>query len=157
MINGLTLASLSNIQSPLNVAAVFDLKTLRIPNVLSIVGIGIFLLTMPLLPLNEIGFRALASLVVFCLGLTAFAFGLVGGGDVKLLSVLLLVVPSAAWLLFTNAFAWSLLVGLVVFMSWQRVPRFQSVRFRASTEVGHFAMGPSIAMAGIGTLFSLAL
>lgn len=69
-------------------AAISDLLTMTIPNRVSLILIGSFVLLAPLsgLALPAIGMHALGAAIVFgiCFGL--FALNVMGGGDAKLLS-----------------------------------------------------------------------
>ncbi|MBO9628719.1 MAG: prepilin peptidase [Shinella sp.] len=77
----------------LAVAAFSDLFTMTIPNRVSAILLGAFLLAAPLagLGLNEIAIHLGAGLLVFSIGFVLFALNVMGGGDVKLLSA------SAVW------------------------------------------------------------
>ncbi|MEX2648229.1 MAG: prepilin peptidase [Alphaproteobacteria bacterium] len=70
------------------VAAVTDVISFTIPNALSIVLAGAFLVLAPIagLSLNETLFHALAGLATLGLGFGLFLLNVVGGGDVKLLA-----------------------------------------------------------------------
>ncbi|SMY06121.1 prepilin peptidase [Flavimaricola marinus] len=129
-------------------AAYSDLRNLRIPNSLSLLALALFAASLPFLPLQEAGLRILAASVVFVLGFGLFAFGLFGGGDVKLLSCLMLFIPAQSLNLFAYVFSGSMLLGLVAISVWQASPALRRQNWAASREVGKFAMGISIAMAG---------
>lgn len=81
----------------LAVAAFSDLFTMTIPNRVSAILLGAFLLAAPLsgLGLAEIGMHLGAGLLVFSVGFVLFALNIMGGGDVKVLSA------SAVWFGFT--------------------------------------------------------
>jgi prepilin peptidase CpaA len=73
-------------------AAWNDVRTMRIPNRLSIAIVGVFAVWAALAMAQErlapidLGLSVLLAVVVFILGALAFAIGAFGGGDVKLLS-----------------------------------------------------------------------
>ncbi len=77
----------------LAVAAFSDLFTMTIPNRVSVILFGAFLLVAPLAGLGAtmIGMHLLASLIVFSACFTLFALNVMGGGDAKLLTA------SAVW------------------------------------------------------------
>ncbi len=68
------------------VACWTDISSLRIPNWISAGIVGLFSLFAIGLPLADILYHVLASLVVLVGGLGLFAWGKLGGGDVKLLA-----------------------------------------------------------------------
>ncbi|MBZ5762857.1 MULTISPECIES: A24 family peptidase [Rhizobium] len=70
------------------VAAFSDLFTMTIPNRVSVILVGAFLLVAPFtgLPLAVIGMHFLGALIVFALCFGFFALNIMGGGDAKLLS-----------------------------------------------------------------------
>jgi len=83
----------------LAVAAFSDLFTMSIPNRVSVILFGAFLLVAPLAGLSAamIGMHLLASLIVFAVCFTLFALGIMGGGDAKLLTA------SAVWFGFNSS------------------------------------------------------
>lgn len=92
--------------APLLVAAVWDLATFRIPNVLNLVYLALFPVAALLAPGPVDWLWHLAAFgLVFVVGIAMFSFGLFGGGDVKLLIV------AALWL------GWHNLLELVVWVS----------------------------------------
>lgn len=73
------------------VACAFDLKAFRIPNAISLAVIVLFLIkALAMVDSMVWTGHALAFALMFVLGFAAFTFGLIGGGDVKLLSALAL-------------------------------------------------------------------
>jgi len=130
-------------------AAVSDLRSLRISNRICLIGMLIACAALPLLPLPEIGLRIAAASLLFVAGFLAFALNLVGAGDVKLMSVLMLTIPSASWQVFAIVMCAALITGLAGVVAWQNLPRLQSVNWRASVEPGQFPMGVSIALAAV--------
>lgn len=69
-------------------AALSDVRTMTIPNQISIALIAVFLVLAPLtgLPIKEIGLHLAAFALVLAFGIAFFAFGWLGGGDAKLLA-----------------------------------------------------------------------
>lgn len=83
----------------LAIAAFSDLFTMTIPNRVSAILIGAFIVVAPLagLSLAIIGMHLLASLIVFSVCFTLFALNVMGGGDAKLLTA------SAVWFGFNSS------------------------------------------------------
>ncbi|MBB3455261.1 prepilin peptidase CpaA [Rhizobium sp. BK313] len=77
----------------LSVAAVSDLLTMTIPNRVSLILVGAFIVLAPLvgLTLPEIGMHFAGAAIVFCVCFALFALNVMGGGDAKLLAA------SALW------------------------------------------------------------
>lgn len=138
-------------------AAVMDVRHLRIPNNLSVVALALFVLTCAVLPLSEVGARIAGATIVFLSGFLLFMVRALGGGDVKLMSALMLFIPSHSWLLFAQLFSVSMLVGifLVVVLRGRQTEAAPDLA-GISTERA-FPMGISIAMTGISHLGFLAV
>jgi prepilin peptidase CpaA len=130
--------------------ALGDVRWLRISNRLVLSMLAIFALSAPfLLPLAEIGMRAIVALSVFSLGTAGFAFGLWGGGDVKALAALMLFLPSAALSIYASVFAVSMLAGIALVLALRATfgtPQTAWHGLRPKTE---FPMGLSIALSGL--------
>jgi prepilin peptidase CpaA len=90
-------------------AACSDLLTMTIPNRLSVLLIASFILIAPLLglSLSTLLLHFGAGAIVFAACFTLFAFGIMGGGDAKILTA------SAIW------FGWN--ESLVVYLLWVSV------------------------------------
>ena len=95
-------------------AAVSDLRGLRIPNTLALISILLFLLTAPFVPQPELLARILAASLVFAAGFVLFALRFVGGGDVKMLSALMLFIPVYTLPMFGFLLSLSLLLSIAV-------------------------------------------
>ncbi len=90
-------------------AAAMDMLTMTIPNRVSLLLLGGFLLATPLagLSLEAFAMHLAAGAVVLTVGFALFAAGLIGGGDVKLLAA------SALWLGFSHLFAYIFMVTMI--------------------------------------------
>ncbi|MDL2400156.1 A24 family peptidase [Rhizobium mayense] len=77
----------------LAVAALSDLFTMTIPNRVSLILLGSFMVLAPLLGLAwaDIGMHFAGAAIVFCICFALFALNVMGGGDAKLLAA------SAVW------------------------------------------------------------
>ncbi len=111
------------------VAAISDIRTRRIANWLSLFIVALFVVAA--ITRTIAGVELMAALVwplatglfVFLVGLGAFAAGLMGGGDVKLLAaVALMAGPSFAlpFVLYTAVFGGFIAAGMLV---WQRLEK----------------------------------
>lgn len=129
-------------------AGLSDLRRMRIPNWTSLAAVALFVLTAPVIGWEEAGWRLATAALVFSVGLGFWALRLFGAGDVKLLSALLLLIPSQGLILFWQVFAASLLVGLLVVTSFRASGLLRQTHWVSMRAVGHFPMGISIAMAG---------
>ncbi|MCR6500554.1 prepilin peptidase [Shinella sp. CPCC 101442] len=104
----------------LAVAAFSDFFTMTIPNRVSVILLGAFLVAAPLagLGLTEIAMHLGAGLLMFSIGFVLFALNTMGGGDVKLLSA------SAVWfginpslmeyMIYVSAFGGLLTLGILI-------------------------------------------
>lgn len=135
---------------PLLLAAAFtDLRNLRISNELALMSAALFILTCPLLPMPEIWARLLAALLAFAAGFVLFIPGVLGGGDVKFLSVFMLFVPSDSLIVFSYIFSFSLIAGIAAVLTWRGAVRRPSPGLAGLQAKGKLPMGLSIALAGL--------
>jgi prepilin peptidase CpaA len=130
-----------------------DLRHMRIPNVLSILAVIIFVATAFLLPVNEIGFRIAASLATLVIGFVAFTLRIFGGGDIKILAALMLFIPSQTLALFGFIFSISILVGIGLVMTLRTAPGAQKSSWKSLQAKAKFPMGISISLAGLAHPF----
>src|SRR5437588_9932353 len=80
----------------LAVAAINDLLHYEIPDMSSVALVAAFLVMATYLPLSLSAWHALAGLATFLVAALLFAFGICGGGDVKLLGA------TALWMGWNN-------------------------------------------------------
>lgn len=99
-------------------AIISDYRTLIIPNWCSIVLIIEFLLfSILFLTMDEFAWHLLAGAIVFVLGIGFYAFGWLGGGDVKLLTAVIFWAGPTNGLIFVLAMAaigFVMAVGLII-------------------------------------------
>lgn len=90
-------------------AGAMDMLTMTIPNRLSLLLIGGFLIAAPLAGLGWYGFamHLAAGLVVLLIGFGLFAAGWIGGGDIKILA------SSSLWLGFDFLLPYVILVAIL--------------------------------------------
>jgi len=136
--------------APLLIAAGYcDLRFMRIPDVLSLAAVALFAVYAVLQTPPDLWFRLVTALAVFLAGFTAFAFRMVGGGDVKFLSALMLFVPVGQLALFANVFSASLILGILLVVGVRRVPASARLGWKTFSGSQKFPMGVSIAAAGL--------
>ena len=138
-------------------AAYSDLRQLRIPNWTSIVMLAVFAILLPTLPMSEILDRVLLALIVLSLGFVLFAVNALGAGDVKLLSALVLFVPSGQVALFFLIFSPALLLGIVAICLMRAHPPARMAGWQSIVTPAAFPMGISIALTGLVFLALLAM
>lgn len=136
--------------SPILVAVAYcDLRFMRIPNVLSVLILAIFVTASLIDPPDDLLARIAVAAAVFGLGFTGFCFRMLGGGDVKILSALMLFVPLASLVLFAYIFSAAMLVGIAAILTLRRLPLATDHGWKSISGSTRFPMGVSIALAGI--------
>ena len=130
-------------------AGASDLTRMRIPNWTSLAAIGLFVLALPILGLDEALWRLAVAGTIFALGLGLWALRMFGAGDVKLLSALLLLVPVAEIALFWQVLSASLLIGLAAVTGLRASGVLRATGWTSMRAHGQFPMGISIALAGV--------
>lgn len=90
-------------------AAVCDLTRYEIPDLVSIILVAGFVAIAPLtgLPIESLGAHAVAAVAVFAVGAVLFRYGVLGGGDVKVLAA------SVLWVGWPGLTGFLLLVGVI--------------------------------------------
>lgn len=101
-------------------AALSDLKSLTIPNRISLVLLAAFAILAPVagMPLEQIGMHVAAFALVLSVGIAFFAFGWFGGGDAKLLAAGALWVgfdQLLPFIFYTTAFGGVLILAIVLY------------------------------------------
>lgn len=129
--------------------AYFDLRFMRIPNSLTLITLGVFALAVIVSPPTDLVARFAIAGIVFFLGCVGFAFRLLGGGDVKILSALMLVVPANGMVLFANVFSVSMITGVIVVLTLRRFPVVAKSGWKSFGGSTKYPMGLSIALAGL--------
>ena len=136
--------------SPILIAVAYcDLRFMRIPNVLSVLILAIFVTALLIDPPDDLLARLAVAAAVFGLGFTGFCFRMLGGGDVKILSAVMLFVPLHSLGLFAYIFSAALLVGIAAILTLRRLPLATDHRWKSISGSTRFPMGVSIALAGI--------
>lgn len=136
--------------SPVLIAVAWtDMRELRIPNVLVMLSIAIFLATSPMLSFGEFGTRLIAAAVVFLGFFFAFALRLVGGGDTKMIPALILFIPSAGLTGFAMVFSASLMFSILVVLALQSQALSHYSNWSIARVKGHMPMGLAIMLSGL--------
>lgn len=137
--------------APLMLAVILcDLRLMRIPN--RLVGLVLVVAIVSLAmtePLTEVLWRFCAALVVFAAGLALFAARLMGGGDVKLMAALTLLIPTAALPVFGLLFSACIVLGVILLVALRAMSDAQSTRWLSLRDRRRFPLGLSIGMAGL--------
>ena len=137
-------------------SAASDLRALIIPNSHVLTALALFLLAAPfLLAWPEILSRLITASITFAAGFVLFILRLFGGGDVKMMPVLLLFVPSTSLVQFLQLFAISLLIVSLGALMLQAAPvakrlGWESTRMKRHVPVG-VAMALSVALLALRT------
>lgn len=139
------------ILSPLLMAVIlFDLRSLKLPNLLSIMMAALFVVAVSWsLPLPEVAWRFAAAFIVLIIGMGLNAAGLLGGGDVKVLSALTLFIPTQGWLSFVFVLCIATIVGIAGLLIVRKLLRGRKVTWLGLVQSGRYPMGLSIGLAGL--------
>jgi prepilin peptidase CpaA len=128
-------------------SAISDFNHLKIRNVQVIVGLALFLVISPLLlDLNEISFRLLSAVLTFGICFILFSLRLIGGGDAKMMPVVLLFVPTDEVVLFLRIFAGALLLVSLGALFIQRSPRLRRAGWTTAQERRQVPVGVAMAL-----------
>jgi prepilin peptidase CpaA len=140
-------------------SAVSDFQSLKIRNVQVLVALGLFLMASPfLLGMEELAIRLFAAAVTFGICFVLFSLRLIGGGDAKMMPVVILFVPSGELVLFLRIFAGALLLVSLGSLLLQRNPGLRpagwaSVHARRQVPVG---VAMALAVAALALLIAFA-
>ncbi|MGD9861679.1 MAG: prepilin peptidase [Pseudodonghicola sp.] len=126
-----------------------DVSQLRIPNAFSKIGLGLFLLSAPLLGPEETVTRISIAVLCFAICFAAFALRLLGGGDAKILPVVMLFVPGGLIQFYLLLFAAALAVGLLLIQGSRLLFGRSGPRLAALQTQRDFPMGVSIGLSGL--------
>lgn len=140
---------------PLLVAVIlYDLRFMRLPNVLSLLFLVVFLGTLPGLMTSPDPWGALAwpvgtAAVVLVTGMLANALGLMGGGDVKILAALMLFIPTDQLVTFVTLLCFCMVIGIFGMMALRSLRAGRPSRWKSLTETKRYPMGLSIGAAAL--------
>lgn len=129
----------------LGATALYDLKQMRIPNSLSIIGVIFFAMAFPILGVEQWTLRALVGMCVFAVCFGLFAAGWFGGGDAKILPVTALFVPISLIEIYMLSFSFSMLLGMVMIWMARQLYSSPDATWVSMKPQAKFPMGISIA------------
>lgn len=125
-----------------------DLHRLRIPNASVLALLAVFLATQaPFLEVAVLISRFAVASAALAVGFVLFAARLLGGGDVKLLTVVLLFVPFADLSLFCLGLSLCIVVTLSVIKMARATPAAGRSNWLAVSQTRRLPLGPAIALA----------
>lgn len=94
------------------IAAVTDLRALRIPNAIVYAALALFVVTLPLVPYAEALGRAMVAAACFLICFFIYHLRMIGGGDAKFLPAVILFVPVGDVAAFMYCFSFGLALGI---------------------------------------------
>lgn len=133
----------------LGAVAYCDLRYMRIPNSLCLVGLGLFALSILVYGPTGLVAKLVISGVVFALGFLGFCLRMIGGGDVKILAVLMLFIPVQTLQIYSYVFSGSMILGIMFILSMRRLAVTDGSMFKSMSADAGFPMGISIGLSGI--------
>lgn len=136
---------------PLFLAVIlYDMRFMRIPNWLVALFVIVAVVSLPFSTgWIDLLWRLVASATTFLVCLLLFARRLMGGGDVKLLTVLALLIPVSALPLFGVILSLSIFVSVAAIYTARRLTQGKPTRWRAISDRKGFPLGLGIGSAGI--------
>ncbi len=125
-----------------------DFSQMRIPNLYCLVGLAVFVVTLPALNFDDVLLRLVSGIICFVICFALFAVGWLGGGDAKILPVVVLLIPPTYLSIFLFLFSAAMLAGLIG-MPFVRRCIGHSDRFVSTAQTREFPMGIAIGAAGV--------
>lgn len=128
-------------------SALSDLRQLKIRNTHVLTAIGFFAALAPfLLDGTEIASRILVAALIFAVCFFLFALRVIGGGDSKMLAVVMLFVPSTDAVQFLRIFAVALAVVSLSALMLQNSPAIRVLSWSSIQKKRHVPVGVAIAI-----------
>jgi prepilin peptidase CpaA len=147
------LAGVAGILPILVASAISDLRHLRIPNTHVLLVFCVFVACAPfILSWSELGLRLLAAGLAFACGFALFALRMFGGGDVKMMAAVFLVIPSGDAVVFLQLFSAALLTTCIGMVILQRLPAGWRPRWQSAQLQGHIPVAVAI-LGSVALLF----
>ena len=131
-----------------------DLRWMRISNRLVIAGLALFGVAGWMLPADEIGARLIAAAVAFAICFVMFHFRALGGGDAKMMPVVLLFVPSEFLSHYLLVFAAAMTAGMIGMALSRRAFQSPEAAWISMRPGAGFPMGIAIGSSGLIFLFA---
>lgn len=139
-------------------SAISDFQHLKIRNLQVLLALCLFLLVSPfLLEVNELWSRFLAASLTFGICFVLFSLRLIGGGDAKMMPVVILFVPSGEIVLFLRIFACALLLVSLGALFIQRTPRLRRAGWTTAQERRQVPVGVAMACSAVALAVYLVL
>lgn len=130
-----------------------DLRFMRIPNYLSLIGIAAFFALLSWsLPFEETLWRVGTAAACLVIGFVLFVIRVMGAGDVKIMSVLMLFVPTDQLAPFMLMFSGAMVLGIVAVVSSRKFLESADASWAFLRNEKRLPMGLSIGLAGIAQL-----
>ncbi len=127
-----------------------DLRSMRIPNWTSLVGVLVFMtLVVWTLPIDETLSRVAIAAAVLLIGFVLFAVNTMGAGDVKIFSVLMLFVPSIQIASFMLIFSACMIAGILAVIIARKFFEHPESNWGFLRNEKRLPMGLSIGSAGL--------
>ena len=141
--------------APLFVAVIlFDLRVMRIPNrlvaLIAIVAVAVLVLDVAW---DEALLRVAVAGAVLLIGLVLFALRLMGGGDIKVLTVMMLLISTDTLPIFGLLLSASIFFGIAMMGIARALAKGHQTRWRSLWDRQRFPLGLPIGMAGLAYLF----
>lgn len=131
----------------------YDLRFMILPNRLAGLFVLLFITAVAwTLAVDELAWRIGLALGLLTLGIMANAVRLVGGGDVKVLSALILFVPHEDLLGFFLALCLGTVAGIAGLMALRLALKDRQVTWKGLQNTGSYPFGISIGIAGLTLL-----
>lgn len=141
--------------APLFIAVIlFDLRVMRIPNrlvaLIAVVAVAVLVLDVAW---DEALLRLAVAGAVLLIGLVLFALRLMGGGDIKVLTVIMLLIPTDTLPIFGLLLSASIFVGIAIMGIARALAKGHQTRWRSFWDRRRFPLGLPIGMAALAYLF----
>jgi prepilin peptidase CpaA len=139
-------------------SAVSDFQHLKIRNLQVLTALGLFMLASPfMLGVDELSSRILAACLTFGICFILFSLRLIGGGDAKMMPVVILFVPAGEVELFMRIFACTLLLVSLGALFIQRTPGLRRAGWTTAQERRQVPVGVAMAFSAAALAVQLVL
>jgi prepilin peptidase CpaA len=137
-------------------SAVSDFQHLKIRNLQVLVAFGLFATASPfLLGIEELSIRLMAAALTFSICFVLFSLRLIGGGDAKMMPVVILFIPSGELVLFLRIFAGALLLVSLGSLFLQRTPGLRRPGWASAHDRRQVPVGVAMALAVVALTTAL--
>jgi prepilin peptidase CpaA len=134
-------------------SAFSDARQLRIPNLHVVAVIGLFALAASFsLSWPDLAERLIAAGITFGIGFVLFALRLFGGGDVKMMSAMMLYIPASHLALYLFVFSCALLVSSLAITVLNHARSESLQNWEGFQTRGHIPVGVALFLSIIGVI-----